>query len=84
MIRHFIDIIIVVKRIEQIIKASRITDLSDEKSFTRRKKNTKVNDVKGGGYKGKGIKTHTIIKHLHPPITNVNFSIFFPLNQPNH
>jgi hypothetical protein len=38
MIQHFTDIVIVAKRIEQAMWASRITDLSDKIGFTRGKK----------------------------------------------
>jgi hypothetical protein len=38
MIQHFTDIVIVAKRIEQAMRAGRITDLSDKIGFTRGKR----------------------------------------------
>jgi hypothetical protein len=79
MIQHFIDIVIVAERIEQGMRAGRITDLLDKKGFTRGKKDIEVNDVEGKGYQNTyNYQTPT------PTYSQNKFLSLFPLNQPNH
>jgi hypothetical protein len=84
MIQHFIDIVIVAKRIEQGMRADRFTDLSDKKGFTRGKKDIEVNDVEGKGYKGKGYQNTYNYQTPTPTYSQNKFLSLFPLNQPNH
>jgi len=84
MIQHFIDIVIVAERIEQGMRAGRITDLSDKKSFIREKKDIKVNDVERRGYKGKGYQNTYNYQTPTPTYSQHKFLSLFSLYLPNH
>lgn len=51
--QHFSDLVIVAKRIKQTIRVGKIVDPSKTSGFTGKKKEAKVYNVKGKGYKGK-------------------------------
>lgn len=51
--QHFSDLVIVGKRIKQTIRVGKIVDPSKTSGFTGKKKEAKVYNVKGKGYKGK-------------------------------
>jgi len=46
--QHFSDLVAIVEKIEQAIRLGRIADLTDEKSFTRKGKETEVHKIKDG------------------------------------
>jgi hypothetical protein len=49
--QHFSDLVVIVERIKQAIRLGRIADLTKEKSFTGKNKETEVHNIEGG-YKG--------------------------------
>jgi len=48
----FSDMVVIARRIKQVIQLGRIVDSTEEKSFTRKRKETEVHNIKSG-YKGK-------------------------------
>jgi hypothetical protein len=62
--QHFYDIITITERIEQAIRMERTLQPTEKKGFTRKKKDSKVNNMEEG-YKGKKKNYITItFKHL--------------------
>jgi hypothetical protein len=50
--QHFYDIVTITERIEQVIRMERTLEPTEKKGFTRKKKDSKVNNVEEG-YKDK-------------------------------
>ena len=50
--QYFSNLVIIAEKIEQAIRLGKIVDLTEEKYFTRKRKETKVHNIKIG-YKGK-------------------------------
>jgi len=58
--QHFIDLVVIAKRIEQVIGLGKIADPTGKKGFIRKRKDIKVRNTEGG-YKG---KRNNYQKHL--------------------
>jgi len=50
--QYFFDVVVITKRIKQVIRLEKIADSTKKKSFTGKRKEIEIHNIEGG-YKGK-------------------------------
>jgi hypothetical protein len=83
--QHFYDAVRITERIEQGIKAGRIAEPLEKKGFIGRKRESDVNNLKGG-YKGKRVDSHNSHNPQIPAsqFSHMNFSQPFSPSRTNN